>query len=297
MIQRKFIPGSQWLYFKIYTGVKTADEVLTHTIRPFLWKLYAERRINDSFFIRYNDPDFHIRLRLHIDQFENYAPIFQCFEASFQPLVENGAVIKVLCDTYIREIERYGPDTMELVERLFGIDSSAILELLEKIEGLPTDTRETTRWQLALALLDDTMTAFGKTPDEKKVLFSWMAENFKKEFGFTSHPFTKQINNKYRRYREDIENALSSRDIFTDYEPILQSRKSEIEKVAAAISRIQSSGLKTPTTDELLGSISHMTMNRWFRTNNRQFELVIYDFLTKYFESAIARTKRLAEKQ
>lgn len=25
-----------------------------------------------------------------------------------------------------------------------------------------------------------------------------------------------------------------------------------------------------------------MTMNRWFRTNNRQFELVIYDFLTKY---------------
>lgn len=42
---------------------------------------------------------------------------------------------------------------MEPVERLFGIDSGAILELLEKIEELPTDTRETTRWQLALALL------------------------------------------------------------------------------------------------------------------------------------------------
>ena len=71
MIQRKFIPGSQWLYFKIYTGVKTADEVLAHTIRPFLRELYAERWIDGSFFIRYNDPDFHIRLRLHIDQFEN----------------------------------------------------------------------------------------------------------------------------------------------------------------------------------------------------------------------------------
>lgn len=73
MIQRKFIPGSQWLYFKIYTGVKTADEVLAHTIRPFLRELYAERWIDGSFFIRYNDPDFHIRLRLHIDRFENYA--------------------------------------------------------------------------------------------------------------------------------------------------------------------------------------------------------------------------------
>ena len=113
MIQRKFIPGSQWLYFKIYTGVKTADEVLAHTIRPFLRELYAERWIDGSFFIRYNDPDFHIRLRLHIDRFENYAPIFRRFEASFQPLVENGAVIRVLCDTYVREIERYGADTME----------------------------------------------------------------------------------------------------------------------------------------------------------------------------------------
>lgn len=93
MIQRKFIPGSQWLYFKIYTGVKTADEVLAHTIRPFLRELYAERWIDGSFFIRYNDPDFHIRLRLHIDRFENYAPIFRCFEASFQPLVESGAII------------------------------------------------------------------------------------------------------------------------------------------------------------------------------------------------------------
>jgi len=77
----------------------------------------------------------------------------------------------------------------------------------------------------------------------------------------------------------------------------IYTRKSEIGKVAAEISRIQSSGLAVPTIDELLGSISHMTMNRWFRTNNRQFELVIYDFLTKYFESAIARTKRLVEKQ
>ncbi len=26
-----------------------------------------------------------------------------------------------------------------------------------------------------------------------------------------------------------------------------------------------------------------MTMNRWFRTGNEQFELVVYDFLSKYF--------------
>ena len=112
MIQRKFIPGSQWLYFKIYTGVKTADEVLAHTIRPFLRELYAERWIDGSFFIRYNDPDFHIRLRLHIDRFENYAPIFRRFEASFQPLVENGAVIRgtgAITEATVQQATRWRP--------------------------------------------------------------------------------------------------------------------------------------------------------------------------------------------
>lgn len=298
MIQRKFIPGSQWLYFKIYTGIKTADEILVRTVQPFLRELYEKRWIDDSFFIRYNDPDFHIRLRLRIDRVENYAPIFLRFETLFQPLVENGAVIRVLCDTYVREIERYGVETMEAVERLFGIDSRMIMELLEKIEELPMDTRETIRWQLSLVLLDDTMAAFGKTMTEKRQLFSRMTENFKKEFGFTSHPFTKQINDKYRRHRADIEKALSGREMFTDCEAVLQRRKSEIVNIAAEIIRIKTSDPTTaPTIDDLLGSISHMTMNRWFRANNRQFELVVYDFLSKYFESAIVRMKRLYVKE
>jgi len=35
-----------------------------------------------------------------------------------------------------------------------------------------------------------------------------MAESYKKEFGFTRHNVTKQLNDKYRSYRKDIENTM-----------------------------------------------------------------------------------------
>ena len=293
MIRRKFIPGSRWLYFKIYTGIKTADEVATRTLLPLLWELYEAKLIDDWFFIRYTDPDFHLRLRLLVARPKHYAAIFARIGSSVEPLVDNGAVVKVVCDTYVREIERYGAGTMEAVERLFGIDSRAVLELLDRVAEEPAARRETVRWQLALLLLDDAMTAFGREPEEKLRLFSNMAGNFKQEFGFTSHPFTRQINDKYRRYRAEIEKGLSVREPFAAYEPVLRRRRAELERVAAEILRIKAEDAAPPSTDELLGSIAHMTMNRWFRTGNRQFELVVYDFLSKYFESSVARTKRV----
>ena len=38
-----------------------------------------------------------------------------------------------------------------------------------------------------------------------------------------------------------------------------------------------------------------MTMNRWFRTGNEQFELVVYDFLSKYFRSRRWRGRNVPE--
>lgn len=41
-----------------------------------------------------------------------------------------------------------------------------------------------------------------------------MAESFKKEFGFTTHAYTKQLNDKYRTQRDEIEQAVHSRKDF-----------------------------------------------------------------------------------
>lgn len=290
MVQRFFIPGSDWLYFKIYTGFKTADEMLIRVIDPFVKDLFARRGIDGFFFIRYSDPDFHIRFRLHLPCQENYGLIMHEFNQRFGPEIEMGTVIKIMCDTYVREIERYGTQTMELLEDLFRIDSMAILELLSRLANISGSIRESAYWEISLLLLDDTLTAFGYELPEKARITTEMAEGFKKEFGFTTHTFTKQLNDKYRALRNEIEQAVLSRKDFHEFESALEERRKGFGQIAQKIASVSKSD-GAVAVDDLLRSIQHMTMNRWFRSRNRQHELVIYDFLSKYYISALAQKR------
>ena len=62
--KRTFYPGDEWLYFKLYTGIKTADDILIRSVFPVVKKLMREEIITKFFFLRYSDPDFHIRFRV-----------------------------------------------------------------------------------------------------------------------------------------------------------------------------------------------------------------------------------------
>jgi thiopeptide-type bacteriocin biosynthesis protein len=63
-VQRLFLPADQWLYYKIHTDIKTADQVILEAIVPAVNQLFSNQHIAKWFFIRYSDPEFHIRLRL-----------------------------------------------------------------------------------------------------------------------------------------------------------------------------------------------------------------------------------------
>lgn len=295
MKQRKFIPGSQWLYFKLYTGHKTADVLLTKVVNPLVSDLQTRILIDRWFFIRYNDPDFHLRLRIHIPKTTNYGEIMTAFHLSLLPCVEDGRVQKIQCDTYVREIERYGHDTIEQLEEIFCVDSAVQVELLTHLMEQPGDVRENLRGVLALKLLDDALTGFGYDLEAKCRLMEQMADNFKQEFGFTHHSYTKQLNSKYRTARPDIERVLTSCVGIETFIDILNKRKQHFAKIAQQINGAVQTALdgivSTISTDALMRSIEHMTVNRWFRSRNRQHELVIYDFLTKFYKSELAKAK------
>ncbi len=70
-MQRDFCLGSQWLYYKIYTGVKTADHILVKKLSTIIFSLEKEKKIQKWFFIRYRDPEEHIRLRFLVDDIDN----------------------------------------------------------------------------------------------------------------------------------------------------------------------------------------------------------------------------------
>ncbi len=283
-MQRRFMPGSEWLYFKLYTGTKTADRLLTHHIAVFVHNLMSNGVIDKFFFIRYSDPGFHIRLRLHLSNLDYYSHVFSEFRLHFSACVNTSVVTNVMCDTYVREIERYGINTMLLSEDIFHIDSEAVLNLISYDESYMP------RWHQAFLLVDDMIQTFITTVADRRTFTLQCANSYKREFGFESNTYTKQLNDKYRSLRPQIEKVMARDEELSAAYAILENRKTSLSSMATRISDIL---LHNPTVslDRLLGSYIHMSINRLFRSENRLNEMVVYDCLNRYYDSMSAREK------
>ena len=289
MESRTFIPGSEWVYFKIYTGAKTADAILKNELYEYVNDLLKNAIIDKWFFIRYNDPDFHIRIRLHLMETRNFNLVFTRFSDTCNPLINAGLVWNIQCDTYQREIERYGSITISDMEDYFYIDSKFVIKLLHQLNDVHTEQH---RWELSLVLIDSFLSAFSFGLLQRKDLISVIAENYKKEFGFTHHHEKKQLDDKYRTFRKIIEKVMMWENEIAEINEIIKARKQCIHPIAEKLSVIDKSGELQVPLYLLLTSMIHMTMNRWFRSKNRLHELVIYDFLTRYYTSEIAKNNK-----
>ena len=62
---KNFALGSEFIYLKLYTGPFFSDIILRKLCKEAI-SLYNEKKISLFFFIRYLDPDYHIRFRIRI---------------------------------------------------------------------------------------------------------------------------------------------------------------------------------------------------------------------------------------
>ena len=281
MQQRYFIPGDQWLYYKLYTGNMSADKILLQNLQALIEKLFQEKIIDQWFFIRYNDPEFHLRIRFHLidNQQEINNVIRQMFE-NLKDLVNQKIIWKVQIDTYKRELERYQLSRYEKTEAIFTADSFMFLELLPYIFG---SEQATQRWLIALKKIDGFLDiVFNKKLDAKLNFIKTMADNFAGEFKMDK-TLRKQINEKFKANFETIHSLLNNQ---FDPPEILQI----IDKYHRQIAKIlQDEQLNHQTT----GGFVHMMMNRMFPSENRKQELVIYQFLFLYYRRLMAQQKHL----
>ena len=72
---------------------------------------------------------------------------------------------------------------------------------------------------------------------------------------------------------------------------IIKSRMSAMTPLAEKLILIEESGELKVMMSSLLTSLIHMSLDRWFRTKNKLHEMVIYDFLSRYYKSEIAKDK------
>ncbi len=279
VVQRVFFPGDEWIYFKIYTGIKTAEDILVTALFPLVKKMKKDQIIDQWFFIRYGDPDFHIRFRVKVKNISDIGSVIDLCNKRMKKYCLENLIRKIDISTYNRELERYGASFIEISERLFFIDSESILLLLSFLRKKD----ENLRWQFSIKLIDNFLENIGYDLTEKCNCLERMSENYKREFGYNMYN-SKQLNMIYRERKpffEYIFDNLSKNKELTVVENIIKHRGIQIRKATK--------GIHFPETN--IYSYLHMTMNRLFRSKNRVHELLIYEFMYRYYKSEIAKLK------
>ena len=190
--KRNFMPGDEWLFFKVYCGVNTSDELLVKKILPLAHRLMKEKIIIRWFFIRYSDPDYHLRVRFLLNSTDNIGYVITKTRESLSTYLKTNEVYKVVIDTYQREIERYGANYIEISESIFHAGSECIATILKNLK----DNSEL-RWQVAFLIVDSLFTSLGFNVKQKKEFIERTNDSFLREFNFNIHN-SKCLNDAYR---------------------------------------------------------------------------------------------------
>jgi lantibiotic biosynthesis protein len=290
LVRRRFPPGSEWLYAKLYTGTGTADQLLNHVVGPLVRSSLASGAADAWFFIRYADPDWHLRLRLHGEPGRLHAEVLPGLAAAAAPLLEAGQLWRMQLDTYEREVERYGGDRgIELAEQLFAADSEAVLTILGSLSG---DAGLDLRWPLAMAGIDLLFEDLGLTLEEKRSVARRARENFGREFGIDGN-FRGRVSQRYRAERARLEALLDPGQappapLAAGLEA-LWSRSLQLAPVTAELRQLSQAGRLSATLADIARSVAHMHVNRLLRSAHRAQELVLYELLDRAYSSQAGR--------
>lgn len=286
-VVRKFIVADEWLYLKIYTGRKTSEEIIIDVLYPVIREFEKNHFIEKWFFIRYADPEHHIRLRFQLSNLEHLGTLLGQINQIIKPYLYNLLVSNVEIGMYNRELERYGFDNIYFSESFFYYDSVMVIEILEHTRS---NENNPDRWLYALATIDAFFNDFNCDDRLKLKIMNELQSSFGKEFHQDKY-LLKQVNSKYRRFQkeiEDIMNLQTSGDPEVNMTSKLIDERSQ--KVRSDVNRAKFISNYTGHEFEgILKSYIHMTMNRIFMSKARLNEYVVYTFLFRHYKSAIAR--------
>lgn len=279
--KRQFFPGDEWLYVKLYCGLKTADHVIGNELIQLSKKLYHEDLIDQWFYVRHTDPEPHIRFRVHLASVFALGRVIQSINNTFSELIRSKQIWKVQFDTYERELERYGEASIELVEQLFFNDSLAIASLLSRMDM--TDNFDEARWLWGLLSIDRLLGDFELDTTQKIAVMQLLAKSSHQEEA-DDNLLTRQLEFRYRHYRGRIESLFAvGGDVIG--EDLLRFRSHNNRPAALLLSELISSNTVPQDLNLLLISLVQMSMNRLFKTKQRVHELFVYDFLLIYYQS------------
>lgn len=278
---QRFFPGDEWLYIKIYSGPRTLDDILIKEISLIVSKLCLDRDDIKIFFIRYYDPNSHLRFRIYCkDKDYLYSTALKQIREILSPLTLDDTVHKIQFDTYEPEIVRYGSE-IERSEQVFHSDSILCIKCLSYLKSMQLDSN--VRIYLGVLFIKNYLDDFFNSVDDKYYFCQLMKNGYYMEYA--AIPNLKQmLAEKRRTYKElfnHYESEEGSKTIINTFNGFLKERQ-------IAVKEIPSYG----SDPELLKSYIHMSINRLFNEKQRLQELFLYDYVERDFLSVL-KTKKI----
>jgi thiopeptide-type bacteriocin biosynthesis protein len=289
----RFAPGSEWVYTKLYGRPSSLDHVIRTVVPEVVEPLRRAGALRRWFFVRFADPDWHLRLRLCGTSREIWSLAIPLLEGATRPLLEEGSVHRLEFATYEPEVDRYGgPEGLLLAERVFHADSEAVVEILRgAVRG---DGHPDARWQLVACGMHRLLDDFEVPLRERRGLVDALRAGLLDELGGDA-ALERQLGLKFRAWRAELERLLCGEGAADHLAPgieALRARSREIGPIARELRALDRAGrLETPP-DAWIKSALHMFANRVFRSTARAQELVIHDLLSRFYRSRTARLRK-----
>ena len=175
-------------------------------IKPFTEELLSKKIIDKFFFLRYHDAGNHIRIRFHkAGQADFWKKIIHRLQEYIAALYVFAQVYNLQFETYQREVERYGFDTMHLSEEIFFHQSVAVLNFISMLDG---DEGEQYRWQVALKAIDLFLDGFHYTIEQKRDLIKMLDKSFSDEFKIKTAE-QKKISERFSTHKQMVQLVMS----------------------------------------------------------------------------------------
>lgn len=286
--KRTFFPGSEWLFIKVYAREISFRGILKQ-LAPFISKKKKSGALEKWFFIRYADPRPHLRLRFKSDQRNRQSQLLTEIHELFASSLSSGKIYSLVVDSYVRELERYGENTIDISEDIFQLQSDLILNIHFKS---PKNIKRSLEG-LTVRLIDNMTEHLLPLLTDRASFYEQMFVNYGKEFRYDSSKQLKEnFQNQYRNQTaelnycldENIEQVFAGVKSFGTYDK-------KLRHLCWGIIELRGAG----GIQEILSSFIHMLVNRMFEQDQRLKEFFLYYCLFRTYKTKVHLQKKLKQ--
>jgi thiopeptide-type bacteriocin biosynthesis protein len=228
-------PGGDWTYVKLYGAESELDALLRDHAGRIVAACADVADLDRWFFLRYRDPQHHLRLRLRAKDGQGAALVTRLCTL-LELLLADGSLRRYAFDTYEPELERYGGIAAQTaVQHLFRRDSERVLDVL----AAPTQASD--RVRIALRSAAPFVSAWFRAVPAKGWL-DYHAVEARAEKDATDYALVRELGIW-------LDEAEAIRDV-TDDDAI------------AELSALDAAGTLTQPVNAVFSAVLHMHLNR-----------------------------------